>query len=284
MSNQKVAVITGSSSGIGLLTAIEFAQHGYFVVATMRDLGRIGRLEEAAQNAGVRDRLNLRRLDITEFDSIAPTVESIVRDHGRIDVLINNAGFSVSGFAEDLSLDEIRHQFETNFFGNVAMTKAVLPLMRAQKSGHIIQVASIAGRVGLPTLSAYCASKFALEGFSESLRIETYSLGIHVVLVEPGTFDTDIWTRNVVVGKGSRDPNSPNKERSQRLVKVIKKGSTKRRDARDVARLILRIANNPKPRLRYMIGVDAKQQLWARRLLSWQRYERVVAKVAKIDL
>jgi NAD(P)-dependent dehydrogenase (short-subunit alcohol dehydrogenase family) len=284
MANQKVAVITGSSSGIGLLTAIEFAQNGYVVVATMRDLGRGAKLEEAAQTAGVHERLDLRRLDVTEFDSLPGVIGAIVRDHGRIDVLVNNAGFSVSGFAEDLSLDDIRHQFETNFFGNVAMTKAVLPVMRAQKSGHIIQVTSVAGRMGQPILSAYSASKFALEGFSESLRIETHSLGIRVVLVEPGSYDTDIWTRNVVVGKGALDPNSPNKERSKRLVKVIKKGSTKRRDARDVAQLILRVAKNPNPRLRYMIGADAKQQLWAKRLLPWKRYERIVAKVAKIDV
>ena len=109
--------------------------------------------------------------------------------------------------AKTCSLDEIRHQFETNFFGNVAMTKAVLPVMRRQKSGHIIQVASVAGRLGQPMLGAYCASKFALEGFSEALRIETHSLGIHVVLVEPGAYDTDIWHRNVVVGKQALRPN-----------------------------------------------------------------------------
>ena len=145
-----------------------------------------------------------------------------MRDHGRIDVLVNNAGFSVAGFGEDLALSDIRHQFETNFFGNVAMSKAVLPVMRRQKSGHIIQVTSVAGRVGTPLLSAYCSSKFALEGFSESLRIETHSLGIRVVLVEPGAFDTDIWTRNVIVAQGALDPNSPNKERSQRFTEFVK--------------------------------------------------------------
>ena len=103
MREQKIAVITGSSSGIGLLTAIEFAQNGYQVVATMRDLGRNGRLEEAAQKAGVRDKLDIRRLDVTEFDTIPGVVDAIVRDHGRIDVLVNNAGFSVAGFGEDLS-------------------------------------------------------------------------------------------------------------------------------------------------------------------------------------
>lgn len=284
MPDQKVAVITGSSSGIGLLTTIAFAQHGYFVVATMRDLSRSRRLEEAAQQAGVRDRLNLRQLDITHFDSIGPAVDDVVRDHGHIDVLVNNAGFSVAGFSEDLSLAEIRHQFETNFFGTVAMSKAVVPVMRRQKSGHIIQVASVAGHLGQPMLGAYCSSKFALEGWSESLRIETHSLGIRVVLVEPGAFETDIWTRNVMIGEGALDPNSPNKERSQRFAEFVKQNSKHRRHAGDVAKLILRIANDPNPRLRYMIGIDAKGQVWLKRLLPWRMYERMIAKAVKIDL
>jgi len=284
MLDQKVAVVTGSSSGIGLLTTIELARDGYFVVATMRDLGRSSRLEEAAQQAGVHDKLDLRRLDVTDFDSIPGVVDGIVRDHDRIDVLINNAGFSVAGFSEDLSLDDYRRQFETNFFAAVAMSKAAIPTMRRQKSGHIIQVTSIAGRVGTPLLSAYCSSKHALEGFSESLRIETYSLGIRVVVVEPGAYDTDIWTRNVTVAAGATDPNSPNKERSQRFTEWIKGTAQRRRDAREVARLILRVANDPNPKLRYLIGGDAKMQVWMRRLLPWHRYERMVAKFVKIDL
>jgi NAD(P)-dependent dehydrogenase (short-subunit alcohol dehydrogenase family) len=283
MPDPKVAVITGSSSGIGLLTAIEFAQNGYRVVATMRDLARSDRLEQAAHAATVRDRLDLRRLDVTEFDTVPAVVDAIVRDHGHIDVLVNNAGFSVAGFGEDLSLDDYRHQFETNFFAKVALSKAVLPTMRRQKSGHIIQVASVAGRVGTPLLSAYCSSKHALEGFSESLRIETHSLGIRVVLVEPGAFDTDIWTRNVTVGAGALHPDSPNKERSQRFTEFVKGNSKNRRDAREVARLILRIANDPSPKLRYLIGPDAKMQVWLKRLMPWQRYERMVAKFVKID-
>jgi NAD(P)-dependent dehydrogenase (short-subunit alcohol dehydrogenase family) len=284
MSQPKVALITGSSSGIGLLTAIEFAQNGYSVVATMRDLGRSGRLEEAAQKAGIRDKLDLRQLDVANFDSIPGVIDSIVRDHGRIAVLVNNAGFSVAGFGEDLKLGDYRHQFETNFFAAVAMSKAVLPVMRRQKSGHIIQVASVGGRVGTPLLSAYCSSKYALEGFSESLRIETHSLGIRVVLVEPGAFDTDIWTRNVTVAEGALDPNSPNRDRSQRFTEFVKNNAKNRRDAREVAQLILRIASDPNPRLRYMIGTDAKMQVWLKRLLPWKTYERMVAKFVKIDV
>ena len=120
----KVVVITGASSGIGLLAAVELARRGHTVVATMRDLARRERLDQAAAAAGVAGRLDLRRLDVTQFDSIPGVVSEIVRDHGRIDVLVNNAGFAVAGFAEDLKLEEIRSQFETNYFGHVAMTKA----------------------------------------------------------------------------------------------------------------------------------------------------------------
>jgi NAD(P)-dependent dehydrogenase (short-subunit alcohol dehydrogenase family) len=284
MPDKKIAVITGSSSGIGLLTAIEFAQNGYVVVATMRDLERTNRLEEAAEQAKVRDRIDIRQLDVTHFESLPATIDTIVKDHGRIDVLVNNAGFSMSGFAEDMSLDELRQQFDTNFFGVVALSKAAIPVMRRQKSGHIIQVASVAGRVGNPLLSAYCSSKFALEGWSESLRMELHSLGIRVAVVEPGSFDTDIWTRNVTIAKGALDPNSPNRERSRRFSEFVKSRKKKHPHARAVAQLILRVANSPNPRLRYMIGRDAKLHLLAQRILPWHTYERMITKAVKLDI
>jgi NAD(P)-dependent dehydrogenase (short-subunit alcohol dehydrogenase family) len=283
MAQEKLAVVTGSSSGIGLAAAVELALNGYRVVATMRDLGRSGKLEDAAQKAGVRDRLDLRRVDITEMDSLASAVEAIVRDHGRIDVLVNNAGFSTAGFAEDMTLAELRHQMETNFFGNVAMSKAVLPVMRKQRSGHIVQISSVGGRSSAPLLSCYNASKFALEGWSEALRIEVHSLGIRVVLIEPGDYDTDIWERNLVIGKQALDASSPNKERSQRFAEFVKSRTPKRRDPREVAQLIVRVANDPNPRLRYLIGPDVTMQMWLRALLPWRRYERVVAKATRID-
>jgi len=283
MSPHRVAVVTGSSSGIGLLTSIALARDGYFVVATMRDLSRRERLDEAARKAPVNQRLDVRRLDVTEFSEAALIVDNIARDYGRIDLLVNNAGFSLAGFAEDTTLAELRRQFETNFFGAVAMSKAVLPIMRRQRSGHIIQVTSVGGRVGNPMLSAYCSSKFALEGWSESLRIETHSLGIRVAIVEPGSFDTDIWTRNVTIAQGGLDSSSPNKERSQRFAEFVKSRAKHRSDPLQVAQLIVRLANNPNPALRYMIGRDAIIQAWMQRLMPWNRYERVVAKAVKID-
>jgi NAD(P)-dependent dehydrogenase (short-subunit alcohol dehydrogenase family) len=280
---QKIAVVTGSSSGIGLLTTIELARSGYRVVATMRDLGRSSRLVEAAQKAGVSEQIVMRQLDVTNFDAIGGVVDGITGDHGRIDVLVNNAGFSSAGFVEDTQLAELRHQMETNFFGAVAMSKAVLPIMRKQHSGHIIQITSVGGRAPAPMLSSYSASKFALEGWSESLRIEVHSLGIRVVLIEPGAYDTDIWERNLVIGKDALDPNSPNKERSQRFAEFVKGRASKRGDAREVAQAIVRAVKDPNPKLRYLVGADAKVQVWFRRLTPWRSYERIVAKATKID-
>ena len=277
----KVVVITGASSGFGLLSAVELARRGHRVVATMRDLSRRGRLEEAAAAAGVAGQLDLRRLYVTEFGSIPTVVSEIVRDHSRIDVLVNNAGFAVAGFAEDLKLEEIRLQLETNFFGHVAMTKAVIPTMRAQRSGHIIMISSISGRAASPVTSSYAASKFALEGWSEAVRIELRSLGIRVVLVEPGAFQTDIWDRNVRLGEFAASPQSPNHERGRRFTEVVRT-KVHKRDARPVAELIARIAEDPNPKLRYRIGPDAHFQFWLRALLPWKAYERLVERAARI--
>jgi NAD(P)-dependent dehydrogenase (short-subunit alcohol dehydrogenase family) len=277
---EKIALVTGSSSGIGLLTTVELARAGFRVVASMRDLGRRQRLDEAAAGAGVADRIDVRRLDITELDRIPEFIAQLDRDYGRLDVLVNNAGFATAGFAEDLLLQELRQQFETNFFGHVAMTKAVLPIMRRQHAGHIIMVSSIGGRVSAPVIGAYDSSKFALEGWSESLRIETRSLGIRVVLVEPGSFQTDIWERNVRVGSYALDRSSPNHERGARFSEVVKK--VRKADPLPVARLIARIAHSPNPRLRYRVGFDAHLQFWLHSLLPWKMYEKVVIRATKI--
>ena len=279
---EKVAVITGASSGIGLLTTLELASKGYRVVATMRDLGRRTSLDEAAAKTGVSSQLDIRQLDITDFDIVPAAVEAIIGNYGRIDLLVNNAGFAMAGFAEDVRLKDLRAQFDTNFFGHVNMTKAVLPTMRAQRSGHIIMISSVSGRAGQPGVSSYAASKFALEGWSESLRIEMKPLGINVVLVEPGAFKTDIWDRNVRIPPPAISEISPNRERVRKYAEFVQNEIVKR-DAREVARLIARIAMEPEPRLRYMIGNDAFGQLLFRAILPWKIYERIVARKMGID-
>ena len=284
MSSRKVAVVTGSSSGFGLLTVIELAKAGFFVVATMRDLKRRTRLEAALASAGndLAAQVDVRQLDVTDFERISSAVSEVVREHGRIDVLVNNAGFAVGGFAEDVLLDELRLQLDTNFFGQVAMTKAVLPAMRAQRSGHIIMVSSILGLIGQPMVSSYCASKHALEGWTEALRIEVRSLGIKVVLVEPGAYNTDIWTRNVLVSRGAQDANSQNKDRSRKYADNVKESHRGLPDPIEVARLIARIAQDPNPRLRYRSGKDAKIGYFMRALLPWNVWESMVEKRTKI--
>ena len=277
----KSALITGSSSGLGLLTSIELAKAGFRVVATMRDLGRRERLDQAAAAAGVASQLDIRALDVTDFDALPAFVDSIVRDDGRLDVLVNNAGFAVAGFAEDIKLEELRQQFETNFFGAVALTKAALPTMRRQRSGHIIMVSSIAGLHGSATVSSYSASKHALEGWSESLRLEINALGIKVVLVEPGAFQTDIWTRGAVMGENSTKETSPNIQRSLRMRDRVQ--ALPKRDPIEVARLIATIAQDPNPKLRYLVGRDAKIQLALKRILPWKWHEKLVANFLKID-
>ena len=277
----KVALVTGSSSGIGLLTAIELANNGFKVIASMRDLGRRVRLDQAASAAGVSDKLDVQRLDVSESAAMPALAEKLVRDYGRLDVLVNNAGFAVAGFAEDVKLDELRQQFETNFFGHVALTKAVLPVMRQQRSGHIIMVSSISGLHGAFSVSSYAASKFALEGWSESLRLEVNALGIKVVLVEPGTYKTDIWDRNAHVIEKALDGSSPNRERGAKFKERVQ--GIPKRDPIEVARLIARIAQDPNPRLRYLVGADAHIQLWLQRLLPWKWHEKLIARMLKVD-
>ena len=276
----KVAVITGASSGIGLLTAVEMARRGYTVVGLMRDLARRARLEEAAAVAGVK--VDIRCLDVTDFPRIPAAIAEIVRVHGRLDVLVNNAGFAMAGFSEDILLEELRQQFETNFFGAVAMTRAVLPTMRAQGSGHIIMVSSVSGCAGQMGIGSYAASKFALEGWSESLRLEMQPLGIRVALVEPGSFRTDIWDRNARIGKFAMDRNSPNHQRGARFTQFIK-AHLPTQDATPVARLIADVADHPNPRLRYLIGKDAVIQMWLRRVLPWKSYEKLIARIIGVD-
>jgi NAD(P)-dependent dehydrogenase (short-subunit alcohol dehydrogenase family) len=278
---EKLAMITGSSSGFGLLTSIEMAKAGFRVIATMRDLTRRTKLDQAAAAASVTKQIDVRELDVTNFAALPGVVYAVASEFGRIDVLVNNAGFAVGGFAEDIQLEELRLQFETNFFGAVAMTTAVLPIMRRQRSGHIIQISSIGGLAGSISISSYSASKHALEGWSESLRLEVNSLGIKVVLVEPGAFDTGVWTVGAVMGKEAKSKASPNFQRSLKMREVV--GKIPKDDPLHVARKIVAIAQHPNPKLRYLVGRDAKIQLAMKRLLPWKWHEKLVANFLKID-
>ena len=281
--NRHLAVITGCSSGFGLLSTVELARQGWTVVATMRDLNRRGALDEAITRAGVGEHVSVRQLDATAHATHKTFVESVLADYGRIDLLVNNAGFAMAGFVEDLTLEEYRRQFETNFFGMVSLTKEVLPAMRQQRSGRIVNISSIAGRTGTPAMSAYNASKFAMEGYTEALRLEMAPIGVFPILIEPGSFETGIWYHKENVAAAAADPSSPNTVRSGRFRDYIQQ-SLQRADANDVARLIAHVASVPDPKLRYPIGKDAKLLLVLRLLLPWKAFESLVVKKMGLGL
>ena len=184
-----VILVTGTSSGIGLHTAVELGRRGHTVVATMRDPARGDALRAAADEAGVQ--LDVRALDVVDHDSARACVEGVVADHGRVDVLLNNAGRGAVATAEQLSLDEVRAQLEVNYLGPVALTKLVLPHMRAAGAGRILTVTSVGGAVGQPFADAYCGAKFAVEGFMQSLATVMLAHGVRVSVIEPAAVASD---------------------------------------------------------------------------------------------
>jgi len=181
--NQRVAVVTGASSGIGYETSLTLARNGFHTYATMRNLQKSKSITEIANT----EKLSLQvvQLDVTDDGSVKDAINRIVAEKKRIEVLVNNAGYGLFGSLEDMSVEEIKKQFETNFFGVIRVTKQVLPVMREQNSGIIVNVSSVGGRIGLPVLSAYHSTKFAMEGLSESILYEVEPFGIRVVIIEP---------------------------------------------------------------------------------------------------
>jgi NAD(P)-dependent dehydrogenase (short-subunit alcohol dehydrogenase family) len=287
MATERTALITGASSGFGLLTTVTLARHGWRVIATMRDLTRREGLEAAARAAGVLDRIEFLALDVTDNEQIAKVAAEIAArtDGGKVaqlDALVSNAGFAVGGFAEDVSDAELRKQFDTNFFGATAVVRAFLPQFRRQGAGHIVMTSSISGRMGFPGVSSYVASKFAVEGWAETLRLEMKPLGIQVALVEPGSFETNIWSSGAMMAKQSLDPHSPNAARVQKLMGRMKDGKPKA-DPQIVADGIAAILENPRPKLRYVFGTDARMGLLLKRLLPASAVERLLINASGID-
>ena len=186
---EKVALVTGSSSGVGFETALLLSKSGYFTYASMRNLKKSGSIIDLAN----KDNLSLRavQLDVKDDTSVNDAISKIVEEKGRIDVLVNNAGYGLLSPIEDATLDQVKELFETNFFGVVRVIKKVLPIMRRQKKGTIVNVSSNVGRVGMPLISAYAATKAALEGLSESIRYELNGFGINIIVIEPGVIKTN---------------------------------------------------------------------------------------------
>jgi NAD(P)-dependent dehydrogenase (short-subunit alcohol dehydrogenase family) len=275
-----VALVTGASSGFGLLTAAALARAGFTVLATMRDVSKLEALQaELLRLAGAKAQVDIIGMDVSCEASVEAGVKEALAKHDRIDVLINNAGFAVGGFVEDVPLTEWRRQMDTNFFGLVAVTKAVLPAMRAQRSGCIINLSSISGRTGFPGYAPYAASKFAVEGFSESLRMEVAPFGIRVVLVEPGAYRTGIWSKGLAAL--SRTPGSAYAEALEAVLRYTRATAEQAPDAQHVADRIVRIARTARPRLRYAMGTGARLTLLAKAVLPWAWFERLVLRALR---
>ena len=258
MNDQKVVIVTGSSSGIGLESALLLARNGYITYATMRSPEKDTSIKTAVQKEGLP--IRVIQLDVTDDSSVKNAVDHIISEAGRIDVLVNNAGYSLGGALEDLSMEEIKSQYETNLFGLIRVTQAVLPTMRKQRSGRILNISSGAGIFGFPGVSAYVSTKFAVEGLSESIAYELEPFGIKVILIEPGFIKTN-FANAMVVAKKAQDPASPYSELMQKIMASASELAKNASDAELVANIIVDAASNPNPRLRYLAGKDVES--WA---------------------
>ena len=258
MNDQKVAIVTGSSSGIGLESALLLARNGYITYATMRSPEKDTSIKTVVQKEGLP--IRVVQLDVTDDSSVKNAVDHIISEASRIDVLVNNAGYGLGGVLEDLSMEEIKSQYETNLFGLIRVTQAVLPTMRKQRSGRILNLSSGAGIFGYPGGSAYVSTKFAVEGLSESIAYELEPFGIKVILIEPGFIRTN-FANVMVVAKKAQDPASPYSELMQKIMASASELAKNASDAELVANVILDAASNPNPRLRYLVGKDVES--WA---------------------
>jgi len=249
-----VTLVTGTSTGIGLATALHFARHGHQVVATMRNLAKAGPLETAAREEKLP--LVVRELDVTRQESIDRAVAATVEREGPIDVLVNNAGIGGATPLELTPEDEHRAMFEANYWGPIRMIQAVLPSMRERRTGCIVNVTSIAGRVATPNQIAYSASKHALDAASEALAHEVAAFGIRVAIIEPGVIQTTIFENSA--GATRYDKNSPYRQIMRRNGKVFAAGFRNPGRAETVAEAIFEAVTTERPRLRYLVGTDAE--------------------------
>jgi len=271
----KVVLITGCSSGFGLSSAAYLAERGYRVVATMRDLARSSGLINELKKRGCD--ADILPLDVTAPGTIKAVMAHVSQQYGYLDTLINNAGYGIGGAFEDLTDEEIREQMEVNFFGVQNVTREAIHLMRRRPDARIINVSSVAAFSSSPGFGAYNASKWALEGFSESLRYELKQFGIKVLLIEPGVYKTRIFFENRRFASRFHDPDSPYYELSQHLKdRVDNFVDDCHKDVEDVARLIERLITAKNPPFRSQPDLEAKVQRFFKRFLPFSLYSRIV--------
>ncbi len=263
MKDKKTVLVTGCSSEIGYATCLMFGRNNFTTYGSVRDLSKAERIQEITN----REKLPLKiiRLDVNEDESIRIAIQKIISESGRIDILINNAGYGMFGPIEEISIKEIKEQFETNFFGTIRLIKAIVPIMRKQRNGAIVNISSMVGRFGVPLNAAYVSSKFALEGLSESISFELEEFGIKVILVEP-VIQTDFFQNLKIKGNDTKSPYYKLMEKRIAFLKAAMKNSVSSSD--QVANTILHAVKSGDPDMRYVIGNDATNSIHMRKSLS----------------
>ncbi|UII58329.1 SDR family oxidoreductase (plasmid) [Cytobacillus spongiae] len=280
--NHKIAVVTGSNSGFGFLSTLELAQLGYTVIATMRDPDKGNALIQQAEKRKVKDLVQILPLDVTSEASVK-AFANYLKQIGRVDLLLNNAGYASGGFSEEVTINEYRNQFETNVFGVMRITQCVLPYMRKQGNGKIINLSSISGKFGFPGLSPYVSSKHALEGYSESLRLELKPFGITVHLIEPGSYRTNIWDTGKKITPRSLEKNSPYYAYMKAINNEIEAGAESLGDPMEIAAVVREIALNRKNSFRIPVGKGVRLTLLMKAVLPWTLIEKLILKKLGIN-
>ena len=269
---EKVALVTGSSSGIGFETSLALAREGYFTYATMRDLKKEAVIKKIVEEENLP--LKVIELDVDNHDSVQNAVKTIIEEKQRIDVLVNNAGWGIWGTAEDVSIEEFRAQFETNFFSVVRMIQKVAPIMRKQGTGDIVNISSIAGRIGFPVSTAYISSKFAIEGLSESLRYELGPFGVDVIIIEPGVIKTNFFDSM----KTAKKADDTYKEITEKVISGVKMMAEMGTPPKEVANVIMKSLKDENPLPRYVVGNDAAMFLEAKKMKTDIEFENYLKK------
>ena len=271
MAKKKVALVTGSSSGIGYETALLLARNGFDTFATMRNMNKSKEITEVSKKEDLP--LKVMQLDVNDDRSVADAINNILNEKKSIEVVVNNAGYGLMGSVEDSSLDEIKAQFDTNFFGAIRVIKEVIPIMRKQRTGTIVNVSSVAGRIGFPMGSAYVSSKFALEGLSESISYELKQFGIKIVLIEPGVINTNF---AFVTPKKALEANSSYSQLMNKMEENLFSTISNGTPPKDVATVILHSITKESPEHRYLVGNDAVELINARKNSTDEEFEKMI--------
>ena len=271
---EKVAVVTGASSGIGFETALALAKEGYYTYATMRDTKKSDKIKELGQKDNLK--IDVLELDVDDEGSVKTAMKKILDEKQRVDVIVNNAGWGLWGCVEDVSVDEFKAQFETNFFSIIRLIQEVGPTMRKQGSGKIVNISSVAGRIGFPASPAYISSKFALEGLSESLRLEMSPFGIDVIIIEPGVIKTNFLNPVKLAKKSESD--TAYSDITAKVVSGVKMMAEMGTPAKEVADTIVKAVKDDKPLPRYIVGNDASMFLEAKKSKTDIEFENYLKK------